>query len=938
MKRNNFFSAQKNLFRIVFLFSALFTINYLYAQNYVSNRAPLTETPFIALPLGSIKPEGWLKTQLLAQKEGLTGYSEIIYPELAPDSEWLGGTAPNSNWERPTYYVKGLIALAYTLNDTALMTKAQKWIDWTLNSQQPDGSFGPSSSNDWWARMPMITALMDYCDATGDDRVVPFLTNYFRYQLENLPERPLAEWAKARASDNVDVVIWLYNRTGDSFLLELANLIKEQAYDFSGIFTNNTFLTGFHTDFFPKHGVNVAQAYKYGAVFYQLTNNLSDKNTMRNGVENLYPYHTQITGMNTTTEFLSGMSSVQGVELCAIVERMFSNEISLRVLGDAKIADELEKVAFNHLPAALSENHCQHQYYVLPNQVQSKKGHNGFGQDYDNGVVPGPFSGYPCCRYNWHMGWPKFTQFSWMATPDSGLVAATYAPCMVNARVGDSIAVTITENTDYPFEEQIRLTVEIGSPTKFPLKLRIPEWCKNPEILVNGQPQPAVVPGSYFTIDKTWANNDVVVINLPMPIALSKWVNNSVGIERGPLVYSLKMDEDWKKINTYTFAEKDFSEYEVYPKNNWNYALVLGPENPAESFTVEKSELSGNPFSPETTPVKLKVKAKKLPGWGLTANGVHAAEPPYSPVISAETEEEITLIPFGSERIRLTYFPFIGPVKENDTIFVDNFVSKGPNYWTSFGGGWQQKDGKYYSESFNVKGAKSVAMGTHFSDFTYDVNITILNGETQGGVIFRCSDAAMGVDSYKGYYAALNTSGEVILGKANNSWSHIKSANLAINPSATYHLRVQAIGTEIKVFVDNMDVPVITANDNQFKTGYIGLRQYSGPNTPDPSGQTVLFENLEVRAWEEPVSQIIRKPLLESTIEFFPNPVNDVIYFNELATSPVDAANIYSASGKIIFSQKKAQNYIDVSKLPEGIYLIVLMHEGSKTVRQFLKI
>jgi len=86
---------------------------------YNSSRAPLLDTPFVRLPLGSVKADGWLKQQLILQKEGLTGHGEELYGDIG-QSSWIGGT--NDSWERGPYYAKGLIPLAYTLNDPGLIS------------------------------------------------------------------------------------------------------------------------------------------------------------------------------------------------------------------------------------------------------------------------------------------------------------------------------------------------------------------------------------------------------------------------------------------------------------------------------------------------------------------------------------------------------------------------------------------------------------------------------------------------------------------------------------------------------------------------------------------------------------------------------------------------------------------------------------------------
>jgi hypothetical protein len=140
-------------------------------QSYNYNRAPLSADSYVQLPLGSIKAKGWLLKQLELQKDGATGHAEALYPEadnLGADSDWLGGKG--SGWERVPYYVKGLIALAYTLDDPVLKAKSLKWINWTLENQRADGSFGPVKMKDWWPRMPMMYAIQSYYEATGDKR------------------------------------------------------------------------------------------------------------------------------------------------------------------------------------------------------------------------------------------------------------------------------------------------------------------------------------------------------------------------------------------------------------------------------------------------------------------------------------------------------------------------------------------------------------------------------------------------------------------------------------------------------------------------------------------------------------------------------------------------------------------------------------------------
>src|SRR5579859_7477537 len=194
-----------------------------------ANRQPLARNAFLPLSLGAVKPAGWLKTQLELQADGLTGHLGEVWPDLGDNSAWLGGTG--EDWERGPYYCDGLIPLAFSLRSASLIRLAERWVSWSLESQRPDGFFGPTTNADWWPRMVMLKALTQYHEATGDARVIPFLERYFDYQRRHLKERPLTKWGEARGAENVLSILWLYHRSGEPALLELARTITWQTLD-----------------------------------------------------------------------------------------------------------------------------------------------------------------------------------------------------------------------------------------------------------------------------------------------------------------------------------------------------------------------------------------------------------------------------------------------------------------------------------------------------------------------------------------------------------------------------------------------------------------------------------------------------------------------------------------------------------------------------------
>lgn len=748
----------------------------------VANRAPLAETPFVRLPLGSIQPEGWLRRQLELQKEGLTGSAEQIYDALQPNSGWLGGDG--ENWERGPYYVKGLIALAHTLDDDELKQRAQKWIDWTLQSQRSDGFFGPEQNDDWWPRMVVLFYLRDHYEATGDERVIPFFLDYFRHQLAHLPDRPLRDWGRARAGDNMDVVLWTYNRTGEPFLLDLAQLLYDQAYPWTSIFTNNEFYGRFD-EFHPHHIVNVSQALKMPPVAWQLTGDDADKAAFQKGIAHLERQYGRIDGQVSGTEMLSDKTSTAGVELCADVERILSNGIAIRILGDADLGDQMEKVAFNSLPAHTSPEMRQITYYQLPNQIACTFGGHGFEQDYANANVPGPHSGFPCCCYNWHMGWPKYVQNMWAATADGGLALIAYGPNRVSTKVAGGVPVTVTQATDYPFKETVTLTVEPEEAAEFPLAVRIPGWCESPRITVNGEAVADVKSNTFHRLERRWQPGDTVKLTFPMEVRASTWTNNSVGLERGPLAFSLKIKEDWRRANDYL---GEFDEYEIVPASPWNYALQLDREALAESIEVETRPVPEVPFATEGAPVVLKVNAKQLPEWGMRQLMGQVmfgkSDGGWQPL----AEEGVALEPNVPHRVRVVakgpkIQVFVDDMEnpvlehEDDTFAagqigvrtyetaarfdevringqpVADFDDGNADNWRTFGGDWAVKE-----DAYAVKAARDgkAVLENHddLGDFLYEATVTVAGGGN-AGLIFRADDLTADLDGYRGYYVGL---------------------------------------------------------------------------------------------------------------------------------------------------------------------------------------
>lgn len=643
---------------------------------YIGNRAPLLPAAFIKLPVGAVKAEGWLLEYLKRQRSGLTGHlGEISVWLQKDDNAWLSKDGKGKyGWEELPYWLKGYGDLAYLLNDPKMIAETKVWIEGALNSQRSDGDFGPDhrfdddGSRDYWANMIMLFCLQSYYEHTGDKRVIELMTRYFKYQL-SVPDNEFLThyWQKMRGGDNIASVYWLYNITGDAFLLELADKIHRC--------TANWKMPG---DLPNWHNVNIAQGFREPAQRYMQTHDMKDLDATYENFREVRKRYGQVPGgmwggdENSRPGFDDPR---QAVETCGMVEHMLSDEILMRETGDPFWGDHCEDVAFNTYPAAVMPDFGALRYLTAPNMALSDdKNHSPGIENAGPFLMMNPFSSR-CCQHNHSHGWPYFVENLWMATPDNGLIAAIYAPSDVTAKVGDGTAVTIKEDTHYPFGDTLNFTIQMPKATEFPLYFRIPGWCKAPKLSINGKPvEVAAASGQYIRVERTWNNKDTVTLQLPFELSVRRWAKNhdSATVDYGPLTLSLKIKEENERVDSTKTAIGD-SQWQkgadpskwpstiIRPGSDWNYALVLNEKNPASSFTVETRPWPADnfPFTTDAVPIVVKAKGRKVPQWQLDQYNL-VAPLQDSPVKTTEPVEDITLIPMGAARLRISAFPVAG--------------------------------------------------------------------------------------------------------------------------------------------------------------------------------------------------------------------------------------------------------------------------------------
>jgi uncharacterized protein len=642
------------------------------ALNYGRPAEPAGPTAFLPLPPGAVEPAGWLRDWAQAAREGITGHLDEWHPTFADGWKGVpikapGASADGTGWpiEQCAYWLDGALRLAFVLNDEVLLKKIRARLDPVVDGINR-ADFGTSfvywkkgtkpEGFDSWAHSQMGRALVALYQGTGDKRVLDALVKV--YADYPVPMGHL-NFSDVSGLCNLDAMLETYSLSGDRRIFERAlrslaqpGLAKDlQAWREGRLFPGHTVIT--YEDIrlpglvYPWSG-DPAHLQATLAAFKWLDE------------QHLLPY-----GVASGEEYASGIGAFRKTETCDVTAMLLSASWMYRILGNREWGDRMERAFFNAAAAPVARDFQTMCYYQSPNRLRSDS------LPCEQPHSPGPEGvrfhrlGCPtvlCCVGAVNRIIPNFILHLWMATRDNGLAATLYAPGTVSALAGAGVPVKVSTTTDYPFDETIRMKVDPATDAAFPLYLRIPVWCKDVRLAVNGTPVTSALGGNGFAkIERTWVKGDQVELRLPMepqvvrgyetefPMANSNYYRFEppvvfqprrlpyASVFCGPLLFALPIPD----VDPNTPA-KDAK---------WQYALDTEAERGDAGLTLERKPMPARWDWPLDAPVAVKVAARSF-DW----NPTDAQALPDKPV-AGRASETIRLVPYGCTKFRISMFP-----------------------------------------------------------------------------------------------------------------------------------------------------------------------------------------------------------------------------------------------------------------------------------------
>lgn len=630
------------------------------------------------LPSNTIKPLGWLKSQLSLQQAGQAGSLYKFWCDVQ-NSQWIGGSCDTGLAERFGYWANGELLSSYQLNDTVIISYIEQSLEYILAHQADDGWLGQFSPKDPWGKSNILFTLVYYAEHNPDktyiiDALYKFYHGLFNRLFTQSGWREDYGWFFVRYHDFIVNLHWLYDnepRGNQQFILDVIEMLGHVGGNWKYYYRCQFPTTAMYTFDYFDHGVNNAQGAKSSAVDWRVSQDQDDINFMTERLSLLDRYHGTPYRMFSGDEFLAGTSPTRGSEVCTLAEMVFSLTTAYSNIGGVDMIDRVETIAFNGFPATFTKEMRAHQYVQQPNQVIADwMPHMLTANVNEEGQLFGLQPDFGCCTANHGQHWPKLIAAAFMNTylnDDPAILIALLVPAELNIVLSNPMhgtnQVRIVTSTNYPFVIQPVFNFTLQAQHTLPLAIRIPGFAKNAVLTTQD--------GESWPVDAGWETNYfyepksfdpfVITLTFDLEFEVDRRVNNALSLRRGPILFSTQIDYQEHLYNPNPFNTDDRAFRPITP---WNRALVINETTQSleNVFSITEHPIDmRTPFSTATPGLIVHAPARFV-SWGYERQVPLPA--PVSPVVTTAVfgdTETIELVPYGQTMIRLAEIPTIDP-------------------------------------------------------------------------------------------------------------------------------------------------------------------------------------------------------------------------------------------------------------------------------------
>lgn len=578
------------------------------------------------LPIGSIKPSGWLKVQMQKDVDGFVGNLDKLVPELINDPIYSSGRLHKNsklkdlgnnkegdtegseqykwwNSETQSNWWDGYIRNVILLNDKKGIEKVDNYIQRILKSQDEDGYIGiydkelrynfNSENGELWSKTTMYRGMLAYYEHSKDAKLWNAIVRAVDNVMTNYPINNSSPYSSGKEFNGgvshgltfTDVLDKMYQITGDTKYTDYALFLyrdfcktyqSEKDVQLENILNPNYKL--------QSHGVHTYEHLRPLIVAAYASNDVELQKALQIYIERIEK-STTLTGGAIGDEWIAqrtANATHTGYEYCSLHELLDSYTVLFQKQGTGKSAEMVETIFYNAAQGSRNPDHSCIAYL---------KTDNSFGMDgTKNGEVetnrkqtrykysPAHQDVAVCCNPNAGRITPYFIEKSWLKENDNVLVNVLLMPNILETKIQNQL-VKIETITEYPYQNKFIYKISNPKYAQFIIKIRKPSWAT--KVLTN---ESYTIDNEFLVFDRKMGKEDKIQIEFLTEIQIKEDANKEKYFSFGPLFYAKSFESIEQKGKSYL---TNFDDLFYVSKDKSSYQFIIDNQAKFENGKIE---------------------------------------------------------------------------------------------------------------------------------------------------------------------------------------------------------------------------------------------------------------------------------------------------------------------------------------------------------------